>query len=104
GWVHRDISSGNLYWFEGNNGEVRGILADLEYAKCFRPEGSLTVGQGTAFFMAVEIQKEIHLYIPQRSLEGLWLDLLAGNTSKSNSHFVVHNFEHDMESISFGHF
>ncbi|KIM51731.1 hypothetical protein SCLCIDRAFT_142631 [Scleroderma citrinum Foug A] len=37
GWVHRDISSGNLYWFEGNNGEVRGILADLEYAKRFRP-------------------------------------------------------------------
>ena len=37
GWIHRDISSGNLYWFEGNGGEVRGILADLEYAKRFRP-------------------------------------------------------------------
>ena len=120
GWVHRDISSGNLYWFEGNNGEVRGILADLEYAKRFRlsdgkgspdpktvrmtayiyrSEGSLTVGQGTAFFMAVEIQTQTHLYIPQQSSDETWLDLLAGNTSKSNSHFVVHNFEHDMESI-----
>ena len=47
--------------------------------------------------MAVEIQKQTHLYIPQQSSHETWLNLLAGNTSKS--HFVVHNFEHDMESI-----
>ena len=28
GWVHRDVSVGNVYPFDG-----RGILADLEYAK-----------------------------------------------------------------------
>jgi len=129
GWVHRDISSGNLYWFEGNNGpEVRGILADLEYARRFRPsdgnpdpktvrmtayiygsEGSLTAGQGTAFFMAVEIQKQVLLYIPQLPLDENLSGFLAGNITTSpelqphpmppDINFVVHNFEHDMESI-----
>lgn len=28
GWVHRDISSGNVYYYEG-----RGIVGDFEYAK-----------------------------------------------------------------------
>ena len=28
GWVHRDVSVGNVYLFDG-----RGILANLEYAK-----------------------------------------------------------------------
>jgi len=29
GWVHRDISAGNILWLKGG----RGILSDLEYAK-----------------------------------------------------------------------
>jgi len=49
--------------------------------------------------MAVEIQKQIYLYIPQSTLDETWSDLVAGKASKPNSHFVVHNFEHDMESI-----
>lgn len=32
GWVHRDISVGNLYLYVDGN-EPRGLLADLEYAK-----------------------------------------------------------------------
>jgi serine/threonine protein kinase len=28
GWVHRDISAGNVYLFDG-----RGVLGDLEYPK-----------------------------------------------------------------------
>ena len=28
GWVHRDISAGNLYLYDG-----RGVIGDLEYAK-----------------------------------------------------------------------
>lgn len=34
GWVHRDLSTGNILVFEG-----RGILNDLEYAKHWRTEG-----------------------------------------------------------------
>jgi len=37
GWVHRDISSGNLYWFEGNNDpEVRGILHQTTWGLVLR--------------------------------------------------------------------
>ena len=28
GWVHRDVSTGNVYLFDGH-----GVLGDLEYAK-----------------------------------------------------------------------
>lgn len=28
GWVHRDLSVGNLYWYRG-----RGLIGDFEYAK-----------------------------------------------------------------------
>jgi len=33
GWVHRDISGGNILWYSLNGSEPRGILSDLEYAK-----------------------------------------------------------------------
>jgi hypothetical protein len=33
GWVHRDISAGNILWFKEDGKEGRGILSDLEYAK-----------------------------------------------------------------------
>lgn len=29
-WVHRDISVGNVYWYEPG---LQGLLADFEYAK-----------------------------------------------------------------------
>jgi hypothetical protein len=38
GWVHRDISSGNLLGIK-RDGRTRGILGDLEYAKRFDPDG-----------------------------------------------------------------
>lgn len=39
GWVHRDVSSGNVYWLQDRtmpNARGRGLLADLEYAKKFQ--------------------------------------------------------------------
>ena len=58
GWVHRDISPGNLYWFGVNNDpEVRGILADLEYAKRFRPSD----GRGSPDPKTVRMIHIIHL-------------------------------------------
>ena len=38
GWVHRDISSGNLLYCE-IDGKGRGILSDLEYAKEYQAFG-----------------------------------------------------------------
>ncbi|KAG8961452.1 hypothetical protein FRC00_012216 [Tulasnella sp. 408] len=45
GWIHRDISTGNIFacrlHADGSSGApVRGILADLEYAKRFDPDQS----------------------------------------------------------------
>lgn len=37
-WVHRDISAGNVYWYE-EGGEGRGLLADFEYAKKMKELG-----------------------------------------------------------------
>ncbi|KAJ3849680.1 hypothetical protein EV368DRAFT_85296 [Lentinula lateritia] len=40
-WVHRDISSGNVYWYDcgavGLQGSNRGLLGDLEFAKVRKP-------------------------------------------------------------------
>jgi hypothetical protein len=33
GWVHRDISAGNILWLKESGNGGRGILSDLEYAK-----------------------------------------------------------------------
>ena len=37
GWVHRDISPGNLLW---DPKSIQGLLNDLEYAKEFNTKGS----------------------------------------------------------------
>ena len=35
GWVHRDISSGNILYYRDARGSIVGKLSDLEYAKKF---------------------------------------------------------------------
>ncbi|KAG8937945.1 hypothetical protein FRC04_009870, partial [Tulasnella sp. 424] len=148
GWVHRDISSGNIYAYRFQKSgtkkvKVQGILADLEYAKRFEPElaeGSSDPKTGTAFFMAVEIQKQVLFYNLDASQsnhslakgrnkeldnneeeeseekeyeEGLSEESSSESSSSSEesseeeasesnlkrSIDVIHNFEHDMESI-----
>jgi len=70
GWVHRDISTGNIIVVE-NNGCIRGFLSDLEYAKAMNNESAssdpktvcfgvkdrccLIFDQGTPYFMPCEI-------------------------------------------------
>ncbi|KAJ3762230.1 hypothetical protein EV360DRAFT_67243 [Lentinula raphanica] len=51
GWVHRDISGGNVYWFE--RGQM-GLLGDFEYAVQNTNERRHDVRTGTPFFMAAE--------------------------------------------------
>ncbi|TRM63110.1 hypothetical protein BD626DRAFT_33149 [Schizophyllum amplum] len=97
-WVHRDISTGNLLWWNG-----RGLLADLEYAKKFEPKtnGSSDPKTGTAFFMAVEIQKQRLIYQPPDVDYDSLTDALARSSARSrpSTSVVVHNYEHDLESI-----
>jgi serine/threonine protein kinase len=76
GYVHRDISTGNILFHKG-----RGKLSDLEYSKemvtglahevrtvCFTsssaPLDSYLRAQGTAYFMAIEIAMLEYLFEP----------------------------------------
>ncbi|TFK45762.1 hypothetical protein OE88DRAFT_1740027 [Heliocybe sulcata] len=90
GWIHRDVSSGNLLWYGAGE---RGILSDLEYAKEFNPQGS---GQpdpktGTVYFMAIEIASQLHLFLPERGF--------GKKAHPLRTHHVIHNFQHDLESF-----
>ncbi|KIP06495.1 hypothetical protein PHLGIDRAFT_118886 [Phlebiopsis gigantea 11061_1 CR5-6] len=68
GWVHRDISAGNiLIVVLGDRVKVK--LADLEYAKkCERGPASSTLHEvrtGTQDFMAVEVHAQDYKFLPE---------------------------------------
>ncbi|CAA7260736.1 unnamed protein product [Cyclocybe aegerita] len=73
GWVHRDISSGNLLWFDSGDGNLQLVLGDLEYAKRFRAGiGSPGPKTGTSYFMPYEVPPIFVRYSFQHDLESLW--------------------------------
>ncbi|TRM63082.1 hypothetical protein BD626DRAFT_32776 [Schizophyllum amplum] len=100
GWVHRDISTGNLIWFNG-----RGLLADLEYARRFEPDTTDSAGSktGTPFFMAVEIQQQSLIYQPPvstyTSFSARVASMESGVVERAAHDSIIHNFEHDLESM-----
>ncbi|KAJ2933995.1 hypothetical protein H1R20_g3098, partial [Candolleomyces eurysporus] len=56
GWVHRDVSTGNVMAIKDANGTWKVKLADLEYAKKFESgAGTFDPKTGTPYFMAHEI-------------------------------------------------
>ncbi|KIP04125.1 hypothetical protein PHLGIDRAFT_494333 [Phlebiopsis gigantea 11061_1 CR5-6] len=57
GWVHRDISTGNILVVNGG-----GRLSDLEYAKKQGDPGHRGVRTGTPFFMATEVERNTYLH------------------------------------------
>ncbi|KAF8261636.1 hypothetical protein EI94DRAFT_1809947 [Lactarius quietus] len=57
GWVHRDVSTGNVYLYKG-----RGLLGDFEYAKTTADHSQPEVRIGTIDFMAVEVMKMAFLF------------------------------------------
>ncbi|KAH9479872.1 hypothetical protein JR316_0008468 [Psilocybe cubensis] len=70
GWVHRDISSGNIMAYRKNLDDAkqpwRVVLADLEYAKKYPPpeelSGSSDPKTGTPFFMPIEVMMQRSLF------------------------------------------
>ncbi|KAH9487287.1 hypothetical protein JR316_0001357 [Psilocybe cubensis] len=116
GWVHRDISSGNILAHEVGSA-LRAKLSDLEYAKKFPLpedyEGNVDPKMGTLFFMPVEIMQNCYLYTKARnhnkviSLVGnLKEAMLRHHTQydqttngKPTATPVVYNFQHDLESL-----
>ncbi|KAG8999423.1 hypothetical protein FRB90_012078 [Tulasnella sp. 427] len=102
GWVHRDISSGNLYARRVGT-KVEGILADLEFAKRFEPERPVSKSDskiGTAYFMAIEIHKQIPFAIKRSKPtlnNAVRVKHATGPTAPVPG--VIYNFRHDLESI-----
>ncbi|KAJ3733088.1 hypothetical protein DFJ43DRAFT_1117896, partial [Lentinula guzmanii] len=60
GWVHRDISDGNLYYYKERN---IGLIGDLEYAKKV-DQSHRNVRAGTPHFMASEAISDAYLFFP----------------------------------------
>ncbi|KAH9487289.1 hypothetical protein JR316_0001359 [Psilocybe cubensis] len=121
GWVHRDISSGNILAHQEGS-VLRAKLSDLEYAKRFPPpeayKGNGDAKTGTPFFMPIEIMQEFYIYnridnnddiefaIHDPSLfvakqQLAQLGAPRKNTSQNDMSYnsVIYNFQHDLESL-----
>ncbi|KAI0093407.1 hypothetical protein BDY19DRAFT_1064761 [Irpex rosettiformis] len=59
GWVHRDISTGNILLFPGKN---IAKLSDLEYAKRLDDVTKHAIRTGTMNFIAVEVDKGMYMF------------------------------------------
>ncbi|TEB30525.1 hypothetical protein FA13DRAFT_1774689 [Coprinellus micaceus] len=118
GWVHRDISCGNVLIWTDTRGKKHGKLGDLEYAKPFPSEGgSPDPKTGTAYFMPVEIvlgrrlasndtaQKRPHLSEPLTAKQKAQEEesrLLARSRNpgpQEKEDHLQHHFIHDLECL-----
>ncbi|KAF8875550.1 hypothetical protein CPB85DRAFT_1345532 [Mucidula mucida] len=61
GYVHRDISPGNVLFVKNEKGALPIKISDLEYARSYGAESS----NGTPGYMAVEYQLLGHLFLPE---------------------------------------
>ncbi|KAF8879146.1 hypothetical protein BD779DRAFT_1552665 [Infundibulicybe gibba] len=102
GWVHRDISSGNIL-AHTVEGTIRGKLADLEYARKFASNsGNSDPKMGTPFFMPLEIQTQQYFSQPTRqrarttATSTLTMERKATTSIRPPVRF---NFQHDLESL-----
>ncbi|PPQ81959.1 hypothetical protein CVT25_014688 [Psilocybe cyanescens] len=103
GWVHRDISSGNILAFKKDSQSWQVKLSDLEYAKPFPPpagyKASTDPKTGTPYFMPFEILGKSYLYLKSEDSAistSIWAN---GKTTTGEDDVVVHNFQHDLESV-----
>ncbi|PPQ89009.1 hypothetical protein CVT25_005108 [Psilocybe cyanescens] len=120
GWVHRDISSGNIMAYRDNLDNAQEPwkvkLSDLEYARKFPPpddyEAAVDPKTGTPYFMPIEVMqrkylfnsKQAHLWaapvVSALELEAEDAQSLASDSATDlSSVTVVHNFQHDLESL-----
>ncbi|KAF6754776.1 hypothetical protein DFP72DRAFT_1009369 [Ephemerocybe angulata] len=101
GWIHRDISTGNVLAMKESDGKWLLKLADLEYAKEFPSPGQKARADwktGTPYFMATELQRGRYLQ-PQKTLELIEPDSETRVEAAQVDDDVVHNLQHDLESL-----
>ncbi|CAA7265730.1 unnamed protein product [Cyclocybe aegerita] len=101
GWLHRDISSGNLLWFDSGDGNLQMVLGDLEYAKRFRAGiGSPDSKTGTSYFMPYEVHEGLHLYLSQPRQPMVPIqEFVLFKQQQVPPIFVRHSFQHGLESL-----
>ncbi|KAJ3562028.1 hypothetical protein NP233_g9831 [Leucocoprinus birnbaumii] len=103
GWVHRDVSAGNIIVTKDANGRVSGRLSDIEYAKESDRvgEGVLDHKTGTAFFMPIEIHSGMPLLVRPRPVQSnRETDQLVSPPNLSSRAFAVFGAHHDAESLA----
>ncbi|KAL5525362.1 hypothetical protein ACEPAF_9232 [Sanghuangporus sanghuang] len=104
GWVHRDLSVGNLYLYHG-----RGLIGDFEYAQRKNSDARLEVQVGTPDFMAIEAAARCYLYLPELSNDEFgaqFAALLDGRLEEAEKMIdsscpppFSYNDLHDLESL-----
>ncbi|KAF9554783.1 hypothetical protein CPC08DRAFT_605787, partial [Agrocybe pediades] len=106
GWVHRDISTGNILAYQPHQAEGwTAKLSDLEYAKKFPPDDNAVAAidpkTGTPYFMPIEIASSTYLYDDDESLDESDDDDSVLETFPNNDieMHVIHNFQHELESL-----
>ncbi|KXN80913.1 hypothetical protein AN958_06840 [Leucoagaricus sp. SymC.cos] len=107
GWVHRDVSIGNII-VVGSGGSLSGKLSDLEFARVFGPrsQAARDPKTGTPFFMAHEYLSGKWLWNPKfdQNREGPIDKIRRRNKqsqgdSPSAEQVIVYNFQYDLESV-----
>ncbi|KAG2008906.1 other/FunK1 protein kinase [Coprinopsis cinerea AmutBmut pab1-1] len=101
GWLHRDVSAGNILAVRSvTGGQWQVKLSDLEYARKFPAEGALPDKHktGTPYFMACEtLTLSYFIRISHRRREEDDGDDSDSDTPISKP--VIHNYQHDLEAI-----
>ncbi|KAL5525400.1 hypothetical protein ACEPAF_9270 [Sanghuangporus sanghuang] len=93
-WVHRDISVGNLYFYDG-----RGVIGDFEYAKKRDSNVSHEVRSCSIDFVSSEVIKHAFQYLPS---DMTWRPRSKMKSKKPENANIVqffHNDLHDLESL-----
>ncbi|KAF4623621.1 hypothetical protein D9613_001484 [Agrocybe pediades] len=111
GWVHRDISTGNILAYQPHQAEGwTAKLSDLEYAKKFPPDDNVVAAPdpktGTPYFMPIEIINSVYMYPPrpkpgnvQKAGTADFFFAKANTRLKPAKMHVTHNFQHELESL-----
>ncbi|KAF8191342.1 other/FunK1 protein kinase [Pholiota molesta] len=125
GWVHRDISSGNILAHRKDSGKWQAKLSDFEYARRYPPPPDYVLltrkrlPKGTPYFMPHEILSLSTLYVIEQdeaeveahpftvdqvlemeaSLTLVEHDPETTVTQSAPEQVIIYNFQHDLESV-----
>ncbi|KAJ3826993.1 hypothetical protein F5880DRAFT_1316788 [Lentinula raphanica] len=102
GWVHRDISGGNLYYYKGRN---VGLLGDLEYAKRVDDHSQESAHMGTPAFTSLEVLTSSYCFTMPPDIPG-YDELDTDEVSLPDLEVILvpappfaHNALHDVEAV-----